>query len=195
MKLIHKYTILIIVLSTLSIFISTSYGYEMESMKKTMVDIKDDFSLEFSDKEILFITSNSSDIYIDTAKPSVTVNENDYKGLYSMYLSILYNDYKNFSSDVYLILEITDSNGIILDLDGLDYKEINGIKGYDITTKVGLFTLLLDKKIESDIYSKDSYFIKVHSINSSDKNYIDKTFIAEVILTEGYYKLPISPKF
>lgn len=188
MSTLNKYIILITVFSTLVIFVSTSYAYEIDVITKNIIDIKDNVNLEFSEKEMLFI---SSDVYIDRAHPTVKlISDNETEATYNMYLSILYNDFKNLHDDVYLLLEIKDGAGDIYFIDDLRYKKINNIKGYDLTNKEGLLPLVIDQGINNSSI-KEEFTIKVNIINLTDNDYSSKTFIAEIILCEGYYNLPI----
>ena len=121
---------------------------------------------------------------------------------YNLYLSVDTNTF-NYTQDTNtpeILLSIKDgSNNEITSVSGLNYKTVRDasgatIKGFDITTSIGLITLLNNKEITANPQKTDTWNVTVTFINydrDQSKN-AGKSFNAKIIIKKGEYKPSIA---
>ena len=121
---------------------------------------------------------------------------------YNLYLSVYTNTF-NYTQDTNtpeILLSIKDgSNNEITSVSGLTYKTVTDatgatIKGFDITSKNGLITLLNNKEITASPQKTDTWNVTVIFINydkDQSKN-AGKSFNAKIIIKKGEYKPSIA---
>ena len=121
---------------------------------------------------------------------------------YNLYLSVDTNTF-NYTQDTNtpeILLSIKDgSNNEITSVSGLTYKTVTDasgatIKGFDITTSIGLITLFNNKEITANPQKTDTWNVTVTFINydkDQSKN-AGKSFNAKIIIKKGEYKPSIA---
>ena len=121
---------------------------------------------------------------------------------YNLYLSVDTNTF-NYTQDTNtpeILLSIKDgSNNEITSVSGLTYKTVTDgsgatIKGFDITTGIGLITLFNNKEITANPQKTDTWNVTVTFINydkDQSKN-AGKSFNAKIIIKKGEYKPSIA---
>ncbi len=94
-----------------------------------------------------------------------------------------------------LLLTITDPNNqAVTSLDGLTYTTVNGVSGFDITTKTGLISIASNYVIisNSSITATNQTWtitVTIINLNSDQQVNTNKTFTAQITIQEdpGYY--------
>lgn len=117
---------------------------------------------------------------------------------YYVYLYIPDNNfiYTQEDSTPELLLQITDPNGVtVTSLDGLEYKSVtdgngNEIKGFDITTKLGMFTIINNQKLDANPEIVESWNVSVVFVNlDADQNdNMGKTFKSQLIISKDNFE-------
>lgn len=208
-KPIIIYFIVIIAIITITL-IGVGYAYFTATVTNdantdVKVTVSDQASLTFSKGSDLSFDATMNNFIengpnlSDTTTPSVTlIADGDYIANYYVYFQILANDfvYTTESEDAELILVITDGDGNeVTSINGLDRKTSNGVTGFDVTTKTGLFEVsntetiaLTDNKTEeTENYIFTLYFINLDT-NQNDNT--GKTFESQIIMQAEEYDLP-----
>ncbi len=109
---------------------------------------------------------------------------------YNIYFNIYKNSYDYSNPGVAeLILTITDNDGnIVSDVNGLNFVTVNGVSGFDVTESVGLFSVKLDKRIESNSYDgvTEDWLFELTLINLNENQDINqlKEFSSEIIIQQ-----------
>ena len=126
----------------------------------TISDTVDDFKLELGRPLSLNATSttlpeNGSNLVVtstEIAKLKANSTKKTAKYNYYLYLQITNNTFKySDGTTPEIILTITDPNGNeITSLDNLTYGTYNGVSGFDVTTKTGLFAIANNYEITSN---------------------------------------------
>ena len=132
-------------------------------------------SLTFTADQDTFANGKASLSDTTFAKAILTANNktNTATNNYNLYLNISDNNftYTQDTNTPELLLQITDaSNNSITSIDGLTYKTVtddNGttIKGFDITTEVGLITILNNRAITTTSTKTEEWNITVTFVN------------------------------
>ena len=126
----------------------------------TISDTVDDFKLELGRPLSLNATSTTlpesgSNLVVtstEIAKLKANSTKKTAKYNYYLYLQITNNTFKySDGTTPEIILTITDPNGNeITSLDNLTYGTYNGVSGFDVTTKTGLFAIANNYEITSN---------------------------------------------
>ena len=126
----------------------------------TISDSVDDFKLELGQPLSLNATSttlpeNGSNLVVtstEIAKLKANSTKKTANYNYYLYLQITSNTFKySDGTTPEIILTITDPNGNeITSLDNLTYGTYNGVSGFDVTTKTGLFAIANNYEITSN---------------------------------------------
>ena len=126
----------------------------------TISDTVDDFKLELGQPLSLNATSttlpeNGSNLVVtstEIAKLKANSTKKTANYNYYLYLQITNNTFKySDGTTPEIILTITDPNGNeITSLDNLTYGTYNGVSGFDVTTKTGLFAIANNYEITSN---------------------------------------------
>ena len=143
-------------------------------------DTVDDFKFELGDPLKIDATpttlkENGSNYTTNTtAKALLKANSTKKTATYNyyVYFQIKSNTFKySDGSTPEIILTITSPNGDeITSIDGLTYGTFNGVSGFDITTKKGLFNIANNHEITSNsstTYTTQSWTIKITYLNLS----------------------------
>ena len=136
------------------------------------------------------------------AKAMLTANNktNTATEHYYLYLNISNNTftYSIDNNTPEILLSIKDgSNNEITTLTGLTYKTVTdgkgaSIKGFDITTKKGLVTILNNREITTTSTKTDTWNVTVTFVNynSNQAGNAGKSFNAKLMIQKEEYKLP-----
>ena len=136
------------------------------------------------------------------AKAMLTANNktNTATEHYYMYLNISENTftYTQDANTPEILLSIKDgSNNEITTLTGLTYKTVTdgkgaSIKGFDITTKSGLITILNNREITTTSSKTEQWNVTVTFVNynSNQAGNAGKKFTAKLMIQKEEYKLP-----
>ena len=143
-------------------------------------DTVDDFKFELGDPLKIDATpttlKENGDNYVTVTNANVLLKANSTKKTatynYYIYLQIASNTFTySDGSTPEIILSITNPNGEeITSIDGLTYGTFNGVSGFDITTKKGLFNIANNHEITSNsstAYTTQSWTIKITYLNLS----------------------------
>ena len=143
-------------------------------------DTVDDFKFELGDPLKIDATpttlkeNGTNYVTSTTAKALLKANSTKKTATYNYYVyfkissnTFTYSD----GSTPEIILSITSPNGDeITSIDGLTYGTFNGVSGFDITTKKGLFNIANNHEITSNsstTYTTQSWTIKITYLNLS----------------------------
>ena len=143
-------------------------------------DTVDDFKFELGDPLKIDATpttlKENGDNYVTVTNANVLLKANSTKKTatynYYIYLQIASNTFTySDGSTPEIILSITNPNGEeITSIDGLTYGTFNGVSGFDVTTKNGLFNIANAYEITSNsstTYTTQSWTIKITYLNLS----------------------------
>ena len=144
----------------------------------TISDTVDDFKLELGRPLSLNATSttlpeNGSNLVVtstEIAKLKANSTKKTATYNYYLYLQITNNTFKySDGTTPEIILTITDPNGNeITSLDNLTYGTYNGVSGFDVTTKTGLFAIANNYEITSNsstTYTEHNWNITLTYLN------------------------------
>ena len=143
-------------------------------------DTVDDFKFELGDPLKIDATpttlkeNGTNYVTSTTAKALLKANSTKNTATYNyyVYFQIKSNTFKySDGSTPEIILTVTNPNGDeITSIDGLTYGTFNGVSGFDITTKKGLFNIANNHEITSNsstAYTTQSWTIKITYLNLS----------------------------
>ena len=118
---------------------------------------------------------------------------------YYVYFQIASNTFKySDGSTPEIILTVTNPNGDeITSIDGLTYGTFNGVSGFDITTKKGLFNIANNHEITSNsstTYTTQSWTIKITYLNLSidQSTNFGNSMDVNVYITKNEKKLTVA---
>ena len=132
-----------------------------------------------------------------SAKLTANNKTNSATNNYNLYLNISDNNFSYTQSTSYpeILLTIKDaSNNEITSISGLEYKTVTDgkgttIKGFDITTKTGLITLLSNREITTTSTKTDTWNITATFVNynvDQSKN-AGKSFSGQVLISKDSF--------
>ena len=143
-------------------------------------DTVDDFKFELGDPLKIDATpttlKENGTNYVTSTTAKALLKANSTKKIatynYYVYFQIVSNNFKySDGSTPEIILTVTNPNGDeITSIDGLTYGTFNGVSGFDITTKKGLFNIANNHEITSNsstAYTTQSWTIKITYLNLS----------------------------
>ena len=134
------------------------------------------------------------------AKAILTANNktNTATDSYNLFLNISDNNFKYTDSATYpeLLLTIKDgSNNEVTSISGLTYKTVTDgkgttVKGFDITTKTGLITLLSNRAITTTSSKTDTWNITVTFVNYDKDQSANagKSFSGQVLISKDSFE-------
>ena len=134
------------------------------------------------------------------AKAILTANNktNTATDNYNLFLNISDNNFKYTDSATYpeLLLTIKDgSNNEITSITGLEYKTVTDgkgttVKGFDITTKTGLITLLSNRSITTTSSKTDTWNITITFVNYDKDQSANagKSFSGQVLISKDSFE-------
>ena len=134
------------------------------------------------------------------AKAILTANNktNTATDNYNLFLNISDNNFKYTDSATYpeLLLTIKDgSNNEITSISGLEYKTVTDgkgttVKGFDITTKTGLITLLSNRSITTTSSKTDTWNITIKFVNYDKDQSANagKSFSGQVLISKDSFE-------
>ena len=134
------------------------------------------------------------------AKAILTANNktNSATNNYNLYLNISDNDFGYTDSATYpeLLLTIKDgSNNEITNIDGLTYKTVTDgkgttVKGFDITTEVGLITILNNRTITTTSTKTEEWNITVTFVNYNKDQSANagKSFNGQILISKEAFE-------
>ena len=134
------------------------------------------------------------------AKAILTANNktNTATDNYNLFLNISDNNFKYTDSATYpeLLLTIKDgSNNEITSISGLEYKTVTDgkgttVKGFDITTKTGLITLLSNRSITTTSSKTDTWNITITFVNYDKDQSANagKSFSGQVLISKDSFE-------
>ena len=173
----------------------------------TISDTVDDFKLELGQPLSLNATSTtlpeSGSNLVVTSTEIAKLKANSTKKTanynYYLYLQITNNTFKySDGTTPEIILTITDPNGNeITSLDNLTYGTYNGVSGFDVTTKTGLFAIANNYEITSNsstTYTEHDWNITLTYLNlniDQSSNYVN-SFETKLYLQKEEKELTIA---
>ena len=170
-------------------------------------DTVDDFKFELGDALKLdasptTLKENGSNYTTrTTAKALLKANstKNTATFNYYVYFQIKSNTFTySDGSTPEIILTVTDPNGDeITSIDGLTYGTFNGVSGFDVTTKKGLFNIANNHEITSNsstTYTTQSWTIKITYLNLSidQSANFGNSMVVNVYITKNEKKLTVA---
>lgn len=180
LSILRLLIIVILVLLTTRI----TFAYLAPVINKAMTDIMgssdtvDDFKFELGDPLKLDVTSSTlpedGSNYVRTTTATAMLKSNSTKNNaeynYYVYFQIVSNSFVYSKSGVpEIILSITDpDDNEISSLENLEYKEYNGVSGFDVTTENGIYEIASNYKINStssEEYTKQVWTFKLTYLN------------------------------
>ena len=143
-------------------------------------DTVDDFKFELGEPLKIDATpttlKENGTNYVTSTTAKALLKANSTKKIatynYYVYFQIVSNNFKySDGSTPEIILTVTNPNGDeITSIEGLTYGTFNGVSGFDITTKKGLFNIANNHEITSNSstsYTTQSWTIKITYLNLS----------------------------
>lgn len=175
---------ILIIITSILLATRITFAYLAPVINKAMTDIMgssdtvDDFKFELGDALKLDVTSTTlpedGSNYVRTTTATAMLKSNSTKNNaeynYYVYFQIVSNTFVYSKDGVpEIILSITDPVGNeISSLDGLEYKEYNGISGFDVTTENSIYEIASNYKItstSSEEYTKQVWTFKLTYLN------------------------------
>lgn len=198
-----------VVIATLLVgLVGATYAYFANDIKGYLgIDVSVVTPLQakliFEKKDDLEIDINMSNFAANMGNLSASVEvsatldvEGFYEEEYYVYFYITKNEFIYTTSNPELVLVITDPDGEeITTIENLEYVEIKGVTGFDVTNKEGLYEVMIPKKISTeDGAVKDSWTFELVFINLDTNQYLNagKKFISEIILNDDIFEKPIT---
>lgn len=197
----------IMIVSLLVSFVGVSFaafltGYLGGSNLKANLDVTTVPELIFGNEGDLILVADSNNfsgnenIVSNTTTRATLSSPGEYTTLYNFYIKVNYNDFVYTSEEKVpeLLLKIYDKDGTeVTQIDGLNYKTVDGLSGFDITTvKCGTYIVKEDIEIasdgiidETDNYNVELIFVNL-GINVNQNLNFEKKMNVEVILTQEY---------
>ena len=170
-------------------------------------DTVDDFKFELGEPLKIDATpttlkeNGTNYVTSTTAKALLKANSTKKTATYNyyVYFQILSNSFTySDGSTPEIILTVTNPNGDeVTSIDGLTYGTFNGVSGFDITTKKGLFNIANNHEITSNsstTYTTQSWTIKITYLNLSidQSTNFGNSMKVNVYITKNEKKLTVA---
>lgn len=179
-----KFLGILIIITTVLLATRITFAYLAPVINDAMTNIVgssdtvDDFKFELGDALKLDVTSTTlpedGSNYVKTTTATAMLKSNSTKNKaeynYYIYFQIVSNTFRYSKNGVpEIILSITDPNGnAVTTLDNLEYKEYNGVSGFDVTTENNIYEVASNYNIISTYstkYTKQTWTFKLTYLN------------------------------
>lgn len=191
--------LIVVMLISLTGFTFAYFAAQLSGDNKTEVIVtsKVQTSLVFNNGETLEFIAGIDNFYdgagniSHTTNPSVTLmSPEEVTEVYSVYLDITSNDFEYSGDDAELIVTILDENlNEVTEIEGLEYVTVGEVSGFDVTTKNGVYNVIVDTEIETSETTVHTWTFKLTFVNLEEDQAANssKLFEAEVIMQQGEF--------
>lgn len=193
---------LIIICSISILVIGLSYAFftlivtnsDVLNVGVTSSDIS---TLYFTEGEDLYIDAYMSTFQMDgdnfsSSSTSYATLEGSvsYTDYYHVYFGIETNEFVYTSDVAELILVVEGPNGVVEEIDGLDYVTVNEVSGFDVTDKEGVFEISYEEISSSgstviEDWTFTLYFVNLDTNQADNAN---KEFNSYIVLTQDEWE-------